>query len=50
MTEPAKSQSDATGDSVESFRLTRVWLIVGLLAIAVGIACGLVMSTATFIR
>jgi hypothetical protein len=52
MIEPAKSRPDLAASEGQDppFRLTRGWLIVGLVAVALGIACGLVMSTATFVR
>lgn len=34
----------------EPFRLTRGWLVVGIVALLVGIASGIVMSSATFVR
>jgi hypothetical protein len=37
-------------DSDKQFRLSRAWVVIGLLAIALGIGCGLVMSSATFLR
>lgn len=32
------------------FRLTRVWLIVGIAAIVIGVLSGFIMSSATFLR
>ncbi len=41
--------SEKPGSEPE-FRLTRGWMIVGLIAILIGVGCGLVMSSATFLR
>lgn len=43
-------QTDEKNDSEETFQLSPVWMIVGVLAIALGVGCGLVMSSATFLR
>lgn len=37
-------------DSQEVFQLSPAWIFIGLLAIALGVGCGLVMSSATFLR
>jgi hypothetical protein len=44
---PPQTDPGAPG---EKFQLSTGWLLVGLLAIALGIACGLVMSSASLLR
>jgi hypothetical protein len=52
-TDPAPQTDEPAGDLPAEevpFRLSPGWAIVGLLAVLIGIGCGLVMSSATFSR
>lgn len=37
-------------DSAKEFQLSPTWVVLGLVAIAIGVGCGLIMSSATFLR
>lgn len=50
MTAPEEQPQEGEPREDEQFQLSAGWLIVGLCAIALGVACGLVMSSATLFR
>ena len=43
-------QEVEANDSDTTFRPGPQWIVIGLLAIALGVGCGLVMSSAIFLR
>lgn len=45
---PTEEAEDSASDS--AFQLSAPWILIGLLAIALGVGCGLIMSSATFLR
>lgn len=50
MTNPKPPSPEATESPAEGFQVSPRWVFVGVLAIAVGIGCGWIMSSATFLR
>jgi hypothetical protein len=52
MTNPPHNSSRHPSDepNEETFQLSRGWLLVGVLAVVVGLVSGVIMSSATFLR
>ncbi len=50
MTSSKPETTDAPQHGEEAFRLSPGWVLVGILAVALGIGCGWIMSSATFFR
>jgi hypothetical protein len=47
---PRSSGLPADEPNEETFQPTRVWLIVGIMAVVIGLISGFMMSSATFMR